>query len=179
MERMFQNHEVRVSRTIEGTWDFTVVDEPEMSAQASQSFPYRMAVPSCWETHPDFSTYQGVGAYRTIVNIRREASVRLIFKGISHTAHIYWDGVKVAQHYNAYTAFDVVIPDVRPGEHTLIVAADNRFSEASALHIPNDYYTYGGIIRPVVSRQPFQRSIRLTYSKRLLHIRRYHPPSGP
>jgi beta-glucuronidase len=27
---------------------------------------------------------------------------------------------------------------------------DNSFSEASALHIPNDYYTYGGLIRPVV-----------------------------
>jgi len=163
MERMFQNHEVRVSRTIEGTWDFTVVDEPDLSAQASQSFPYRMAVPSCWETHPDFSTYQGVGAYRTIVNIRREASVRLIFKGVSHTAHIYWDGMKVEQHYNAYTAFDVVIPDVRPGEHTLIVAADNRFSEAFALHIPNDYYTYGGIIRPVVLEELYSPYVRQLY----------------
>ena len=31
-----------------------------------------------------------------------------------------------------------------------MVRADNRFSEKSALHIPNDYMTYGGIIRPIV-----------------------------
>ena len=28
-----------------------------------------------------------------------------------------------------------------------------RFSEASALHIPNDYMTYGGVNRPVVLEQ--------------------------
>ncbi|PQP88704.1 hypothetical protein [Paenibacillus sp. AR247] len=71
--------------------------------------------------------------------------------------------MKVAQHYNAYTAFDVVISDVRPGEHTLIVAADNRFSEASALHIPNDYYTYGGIIRPVILEELYSPYVRQLY----------------
>lgn len=35
-------------------------------------------------------------------------------------------------------------------EHKLIIRADNRFSEKSALHIPNDYMSYGGVSRPVV-----------------------------
>lgn len=39
------------------------------------------------------------------------------------------------------------------GEHTLTVRADNRFSEKSALHIPNDYMSYGGVSRPVVLEQ--------------------------
>ena len=33
--------------------------------------------------------------------------------------------------------------------HVIRVIVDNSFSEYSALHIPNDYYTYGGITRPV------------------------------
>lgn len=36
------------------------------------------------------------------------------------------------------------------GEHEIRVCVDNTFTEASALHIANDYYTYGGITRPVV-----------------------------
>ena len=35
------------------------------------------------------------------------------------------------------------------GEHTLAIVADNRFSEESALHVPNDYMSYGGVTRPV------------------------------
>ena len=30
---------------------------------------------------------------------------------------------------------------------------DNEYSEASALHVENDYYTYGGIIRPLIFEQ--------------------------
>lgn len=41
-----------------------------------------------------------------------------------------------------------MIADVEKGEHELRVAVDNTFGEHSALHIPNDYYTYGGITRP-------------------------------
>ena len=35
------------------------------------------------------------------------------------------------------------------GEHTLAIVADNRFSDISALHVPNDYMSYGGVTRPV------------------------------
>ncbi len=34
--------------------------------------------------------------------------------------------------------------------HTLVLIVDNTFTEDSSLHIPNDYYAYGGITRPVV-----------------------------
>ncbi|MDR9829228.1 hypothetical protein RCJ22_26925, partial [Vibrio sp. FNV 38] len=43
-----------------------------------------------------------------------------------------------------------VVRDLKRGVHTLTVKADNRFSEASALHVPNDYMSYGGISRAVV-----------------------------
>lgn len=63
---------------------------------------------------------------------------------------MYVDGEKVAEHYNAYTIFDTVLKDLLPGTHTLEVLADNSFGEASALHVSNDYQSYGGISRPVV-----------------------------
>ena len=39
------------------------------------------------------------------------------------------------------------------GEHILRIEADNRFGDDSALHVPNDYYSYGGINRPVIMEE--------------------------
>jgi beta-glucuronidase len=77
------------------------------------------------------------------------SSLRFEFKGVSHTAKVFFDGKLIAEHYNAYTAFTAKVRAVQPGLHELIVEADNSFGEASSLHVPNDYYTYGGLIRPV------------------------------
>lgn len=73
--------------------------------------------------------------------------------GVSHTAQVYLDGALIARHYNAYTPFSAVVRGVPAGEHTLEIVADNRFSEESALHVPNDYMSYGGISRPVSVEQ--------------------------
>lgn len=151
MERMFRNHRIRESVTLDGLWDFAPVEGSEPSPQWNGlTFGYRLMVPGCWETHPDLRTYRGAGVYRRTVRTERTGAIRLEFKGVSHTARVYWDGVEVASHYNAYTAFQVVLRDVEAGEHELAVWVDNSFGEHSSLHIPNDYYTYGGIIRPVV-----------------------------
>jgi len=68
---------------------------------------------------------------------------------VSHTADVLWDGLRVAHHYNAFTGFDALLENVEAGEHLLEVRVDNRHGEHSTLHIPNDYYDYGGISRPV------------------------------
>jgi beta-glucuronidase len=124
-------------------------------------------VPGCWECVPGLESYRGVGTYET--EFTAGGTVRLEFKGVSHTADVYVDGAPVAHHYNAYTCFDTVVRDLPAGKHTLTVEADNRFSPASALHVPNDYMTYGGIIRPVVMDQldgPFVRWIHVTPVRR-------------
>ncbi len=147
MIRLFATHEVRPQIELEGLWDFTALDEP---AGFPDSFTHTLPVPGCWEQHPDFLTYRGKGAYRKKLHIRHASkALRLEFKGVSHTAEAYFDGSLVGKHYNAYTPFSLIVPDVAAGEHELTVIVDNRFSEESALHITNDYYTYGGIIRPV------------------------------
>ncbi len=140
MNRSFDIHIIRYEKSLDGVWDFRMEGfEKE----------YKMTVPSCWEQHPDFVTHQGKGKYTRTVNVAKYGNLRFEFKGVSHTADVFFDGEKVMHHYNAFTPFSFVVKNVKAGEHILTVEVDNRFTEESALHIPNDYYTYGGIIRPV------------------------------
>ncbi|WP_172198574.1 glycoside hydrolase family 2 protein [Saccharibacillus qingshengii] len=147
MIRLFDTHQVRPVKELEGLWDFQPVSR---QGEVPERMEYRLPVPGCWETHPEFGTYQGVGLYRRKIRVDRRTNLRLEFKGVSHTADVYLDEERIAHHYNAYTAFETVVKQVEPGEHEIRLYADNSFGEHSALHIPNDYYTYGGPIRPVV-----------------------------
>jgi beta-glucuronidase len=149
MSRLFQTNELRKVHSLDGSWDFTAIKE-EGDSLAAVYYPYKLMVPGCWEKHPDFLTYRGRGAYRKRVSVKEKTALRFVFKGVSHTARVYFDGELIAEHYNAYTAFHALVHDVEQGEHELVVLVDNSFGEHSALHVPNDYYTYGGINRPVV-----------------------------
>ncbi len=142
MIRLFEQHRIRESKELDGMWNFK-----------AKGKEYQMPVPSCWEQHPDFLNYRGKGKYSKRVYVKNDGNVRLEFKGVSHTADVYFDGEKIAHHYNAFTPFSAVIKNVRKGEHEIKVEVDNTFGEHSSLHIPNDYYTYGGITRPVAYEQ--------------------------
>ncbi len=147
MIRLFETNKVRIGQELEGDWDFQPIGPED---EIPTLYNYRLPVPGCWEMHPQLLTYQGKGVYRRMVEVDSPSSVRLCFKGVSHTADVYFDGRKVAHHYNAYTPFTAIIPNVAPGSHEIVVVVDNSFNDYSSLHSPNDYYTYGGIIRPVV-----------------------------
>lgn len=138
MLRLFRQHYIRECEELDGLWDFKMNGSDQT---------YRMPVPGCWEQHPDFVKYRGNGVYTKDVYIAKSGAVRLVFKGVSHTADVYFDGEKIAHHYNAFTPFSAVVKNAAAGEHHIRVEADNTFGVHSALHVPNDYYTYGGIIR--------------------------------
>ena len=138
MYRLFETHKTRKTCELTGLWDFSTQDG---------SYSGKLAVPSCWEVIPELSAYKGKATYTRTFDF--DGKGRLTFKGVSHTARVYLDGVLLGEHYNAYTPFSFDF-DVEPGRHDLKVEVDNSYSEASALHVPNDYYTYGGIIRSVV-----------------------------
>lgn len=143
MIRTFCTHEIRKVRELSGSlWEFS----PCTGNLAGRK--YRTAVPGCWESMPDFSSYRGVGVFSR--EIETEGAFRLVFKGVSHTARVCLDGREIGSHYNAYTPFAVAVTDVMAGRHLLEVYADNTFGEASVLHIPNDYMSYGGISRGVL-----------------------------
>lgn len=140
MNRLFETHHIRRQVSLDGIWDFRVEGIDKL---------YKMPVPGCWEQHPDFYDYRGAGTYTRQVRVEKDGNIRLEFKGVSHTADVYFDGKKIAHHYNAYTPFSAVLRNVTAGEHTLSVRVDSSYSEYSSLHIPNDYYSFGGISRPV------------------------------
>ncbi len=138
MIRLFEQHRIRQVHELAGMWNFK-----------AEGKEYSLPVPSCWEQHPDFMNYRGKGIYTKNIYITQTGNIRFEFKGVSHTADVYFDGKQIAYHYNAFTPFSVVVKNVCEGEHEIKVEVDNTFGEHSALHIPNDYYTYGGITRPV------------------------------
>ncbi|MBQ3705058.1 MAG: hypothetical protein II888_01260 [Clostridia bacterium] len=142
MERVFCTHEVRKSRECGPVWTFTALDAGGLEK------PEKLIVPGVWEAHPRLRNYRGRGVYEQ--KIHCGGNVRIWLGGVSFRAAVYLDDALLAEHYGAYTGFEGLAQDVPEGEHTLRVEADNRFGEDSALHIPNDYYAYGGINRPVL-----------------------------
>ncbi len=143
MIRTFSTHNIRQQQELTGClWEFSAC-EGEFAGKT-----YQVATPCCWESHPDFTGYRGEGIYKTTFNAG--GNIRLEFKGVSHTAVVKLDGKEIASHYNAYTSFSAIVKNLPEGEHVLEIKADNRFSKDSALHIPNDYMSYGGVSRPVV-----------------------------
>ena len=144
MIRLFDEHSVRIHREIVGLWDLFVLDN-----DGERDAGRKAAVPACVESMEGLYDFRGRVVYKKTVATGKK-NIRLVFKGVSHTADIYWDGKHIAHHYNAYTQFDVCVCNVQPGEHTLEVYADSSFSDYSSLHVHNDYRSYGGITRPVV-----------------------------
>jgi len=143
MLRMFATHQIRKQTELSsGLWDFATMPE-----DGTEPVRRKMAVPGCWQSVPGVRTYRGKACYER--SFHAAGNLRLEFKGVSHTAEVYLDGEKIASHYNAYTPFSAVVKDVPEGEHRLKVLVDNSFGPESALHVENDYQSYGGITRGV------------------------------
>ncbi len=151
MLRTFEEHQIRPVQSLDGLWDFVVADErDDDAATLPERYPETIQVPSVWETIPGLENYRGQGWFRThFEGPSGGRGLRLVFGGVSHTGTVYVDGEKVGRHYDAYTPWEIVLPDLDPGEHEMVVHVDNTFGDHSALHCESDYYTYGGISRPV------------------------------
>lgn len=141
MRRTFSEHYLRPVISLDGIWNLEPLD--------GSGKIYPAMVPGVWERIPQLTSFRGVSKYIRNVRISRSGHYLLRFGAVSHTARVFWDGKAVGGHYNAFTGFDILLPNAEAGTHLLCVEADNRFTEDSTLHIPNDYYTYGGINRSV------------------------------
>ncbi|MFW6153640.1 MAG: glycoside hydrolase family 2 protein [Planctomycetota bacterium] len=151
LTRTFAEHVVRPVESLCGLWDFVTADD-RRDERKRKKLPGRytrsILVPSVWETIPDLVNYRGKGWLRTHIAGADGAAARLVFGGVSHTGTVYVDGKRIGGHYDAFTPWDVLATGLDDGEHELVVEVDNSFGPHSTLHIPNDYYTYGGITRP-------------------------------
>ena len=140
MLRLFAEHKLRPAVSLDGVWQLTLKDGSDAR--------YSAIVPGIWEAIPALAQYRGKADYTRTFSTEKDSNLLLRFGGVSHTADVELDGVALGHHYDAFTGFRFAVPGVKAGVHTLTVHIDNSFSEASTLHIPNDYYTYGGITRP-------------------------------
>ncbi|MFW5845834.1 MAG: glycoside hydrolase family 2 protein [Planctomycetota bacterium] len=148
--RLFAQHEQRTTIGCDGPWEVFFPSDGTRIAVRDHCAGVReiLDIPGCWEFLPGRRSYRGQAVFRRLVQVPHAGHGRLHFAGISHTATVYWNGKRVGGHHNAFTAFSVDLPRLQPGEHEILVHVSNEHGELSGLHIPNDYYNYGGISRP-------------------------------
>lgn len=137
MIRAFQTTTLRRQVDLSGLWQMTAGGKD-----------YTVYVPGCRENIPGLESYRGESTY--VREVTCSGHVLLHFAGVSHTARVWLDDRYAGDHNGAYTGFSLPLSGVPAGVHRLRVDVDNSFGEHSALSVPNDYMTYGGITRPCV-----------------------------
>jgi beta-glucuronidase len=147
--RLFTPHHIRRTLSLCRPWEYTFPGLDPAAGPYGELYRVTLDVPGAWESHPGLTQYRGVAHARLSFEVDQAGPARLVFEGVSHTAEVFLDGVSIGSHYNAYTAFACEVPWLAAGAHELTVRISNEFGAASALHVPNDYYSYGGITRPV------------------------------
>lgn len=151
MSRRFEQHRRRRVESLDGPWSLhlpkqgTAIEPADWASGEARE----LIVPGVWETLLGLENYRGQAVARRTFTAEAAGPARLVFKGVSHTARVFVDGEPVGHHHNAFTPFAIDLPHLEAGTHELLVHITNEHGEASALHVPNDYYNYGGINRPV------------------------------
>ncbi|MDP6631822.1 MAG: glycoside hydrolase family 2 TIM barrel-domain containing protein [Kiritimatiellia bacterium] len=166
MTRLFEQHRVRHCISLNGEWEYAFPASGTHIAadQWGAGDIERVPVPGVWEMLPSRVNYRGQALARTTFVASQSGPARLVFKGVSHTVTVCLDGVEVGHHHNAFTPFAIEIPELSEGTHELLLCISNEHGDVSALHVPNDYYNYGGVSRPV----------EIQFLKRPLFIRHVH-----
>ncbi|MBM4163495.1 MAG: hypothetical protein FJ222_03520 [Lentisphaerae bacterium] len=157
MLRIFSPHPARCWQCLDGTWShFFPQSGTTLSADGwRDGCRVDLEVPGCWD--PDVGRlveWRGQGVARRSFVMDRPGPAILRFGGVGHTATVFVDGRPVAAHHDGHTAFEAVVAHLTAGEHDVLVHVDSGFGPASGLNIPNDYFVYGGLIRPVELHQP-------------------------
>ena len=132
--------------SLNGTWSFRL--DPRNAgesqgwhqpaeAQSKAREGWRVVnVPHTWQIEPEHTDYMGVGWYRRTFAAPQawsDRAVRVEFAAVFHTATVWLNGVEIGRHVGkGYTAFVLDLgPRLRLGaENTLVVRADNSFSES-------------------------------------------------
>ena len=127
MIRLFQEHKLRKTVSLDGCWQLKTLNGEERLFTAR--------VPGVWERIPALARYRGKVAYCRKVVLEKKTNVLLRFGAASHTARVFWNDELVAQHYSAYTAFEALVEGAEPGEHTLRVEVDNGGEDAPCVRV--------------------------------------------
>ena len=151
MERLFEEHEKRAVRSLDGTWGFCIDPQDVGEAEGyEKGLPRSMSitVPGVWNTELGLLEYEGVAWYEKRF-FTEGGTLRFVFGAVMTQARVYLDGALLGTHYGGFCQFDLIARDVVPGYHRLTVRVDNRFDQYSIPQKRVDWYHYGGITRDV------------------------------
>ncbi|MEM7143401.1 MAG: glycoside hydrolase family 2 TIM barrel-domain containing protein [Actinomycetota bacterium] len=128
-----------------------------------------LQVPGDWNTQvPELFWYEGTVWYRLRFTIDQAHDGRTFVHlgAVNHTCRVFVDGEELALHEGAFGPFAVELGDrAAPGEHSLVVMAENRRTPERIPAERTDWFNFGGLHRSVtLVRMPetFIRSAWLT-----------------
>jgi beta-glucuronidase len=150
--RTFQQHVLRPTKLLDGQWTFAADQMDEGRTQGwSHGLPegHHTYVPSCWNNEMGWYHYEGIVWYATSFVPAKPGPIKLIFHGILGQAEVYVDGEKQGEHYGGFTSFELVLPRIAAGKHTLVIRTDNTHTDQTLPLEKVDWFHYGGIIRSV------------------------------
>lgn len=152
MKRLFKEHQIRNTIDLNGNWQFITDEEGIGEKNGWQnglpSNAVTVIVPSQWNNEFGLLTYTGLAWYEKKFSTNG-GTLHIEFGSVMTKADVWLDGVKLGEHYGAFTQFEFIVNNVSKGEHTLVVRADNRFDSQSFPQSYTDWYNYGGIARDV------------------------------
>lgn len=151
MKRLFDEHIVRACAELSGTWKF-LADPTDIGIaegwQRGLPEGESVIVPSVWNNEIGLLNYDGAAWYEKRF-YTEGGTLRFVFESVMSEAAVWLDGVKLGEHYGAFSQFEFTVCDVSAGEHLLTVCADSRFNELSIPQKRVDWFNYGGIARDV------------------------------
>ena len=101
MLRLFRTHQVRREEELtEQLWEMRIPRED------GENVCMQVLLPGCVQNIPGFENYRGRASFETEFTARG-GRIRIVCKGVSHTARVYVDGQEIGGHYNAYTPFSL------------------------------------------------------------------------
>lgn len=152
MERIFKEHFLRKTESLNGDWKFCT-DKENIGIEEKwfKNFPegYRFVnVPSCWNLELDLFDYFGVSWYCKEFYCE-ECFLQIEFGAVTGLAKVYLDGEELGEHYGGWIAFKFA-KFVNGGNHTLTVRVDASSNQFNTIPLQEvDWYHNGGIIRSV------------------------------
>ena len=155
MKRLFKDHYLRRVSSLDGAWKFLVDKDGVGRAQGWQNgLPSgeNVIVPSVWNTELGLLMYEGCCWYEKRFDTTGGA-LMLEFESVMTTATVWLDGVKIGEHYGAFTQFEFILDKVEAGEHLLVVCADSTIDKKSFPQRYTDWFNYGGIARSVFAHE--------------------------
>ncbi len=153
MKRLFEQHQVRTTQSLDGFWDFAADRDGHVGKTSwLRRFPSRherMHVPGCWDTQPRWFDWHGRAYYRRKVRVPERGHVLITLDGAGGATRVSLDGRLLGGSPLLHLPQRLLARDVAPGEHELVVEVntDKKLEEVFPQY-GCDWHHYGGLTRP-------------------------------